>query len=256
MSKAHGKFVWYELMTTDTKAAEEFYDDVVGWTSEDSGMPGAGYTLFKTDGDVRVAGLMTMPEGALKMNAPPAWLGYIGVDDVDASAKQLKELGGTVHREPDDIPNIGRFAVVTDPHGAVFALFKGNGEMPELAQNANGNVGWHELMAGDLAVEFPFYQKMFGWGKEEAMDMGEMGVYQIFSHGGAQIGGMMTKPAEIPSPYWGYYFNVAALDAAVERATSRGAKIIMGPMEVPGGAWVINGVDPQGAHFSLVSPKR
>lgn len=256
MSKAHGKFVWYELMTTDTKAAEEFYDDVVGWTSEDSGMPGAGYTLFKTDGDLRVAGLMTMPEGALKMNAPPAWLGYIGVDDVDASAKQLKELGGTVHREPDDIPNIGRFAVVTDPHGAVFALFKGNGEMPELAQNANGNVGWHELMAGDLAVEFPFYQKMFGWGKEEAMDMGEMGVYQIFSHGGAQIGGMMTKPAEIPSPYWGYYFNVAALDAAVERATSRGAKIIMGPMEVPGGAWVINGVDPQGAHFSLVSPKR
>lgn len=256
MSKAHGKFVWYELMTTDTKAAEEFYDDVVGWTSEDSGMPGAGYTLFKTDGDVRVAGLMTMPEGALKMNAPPAWLGYIGVDDVDASAKQLKELGGTVHREPDDIPNIGRFAIVTDPHGAVFALFKGNGEMPELAQNANGNVGWHELMAGDLAVEFPFYQKMFGWGKEEAMDMGEMGVYQIFSHGGAQIGGMMTKPAEIPSPYWGYYFNVAALDAAVERATSRGAKIIMGPMEVPGGAWVINGVDPQGAHFSLVSMKR
>lgn len=256
MSKAHGKFVWYELMTTDTKAAEEFYDDVVGWTSEDSGMPGAGYTLFKTDGDVRVAGLMTMPEGALKMNAPPAWLGYIGVDDVDASAKQLKELGGTVHREPDDIPNIGRFAIVTDPHGAVFALFKGNGEMPELAQNANGNVGWHELMAGDLAVEFPFYQKMFGWGKDEAMDMGEMGVYQIFSHGGAQIGGMMTKPAEIPSPYWGYYFNVAALDAAVERATSRGAKIIMGPMEVPGGAWVINGVDPQGAHFSLVSPKR
>lgn len=256
MSKAHGKFVWYELMTTDTKAAEEFYDDVVGWTSEDSGMPGAGYTLFKTDGDVRVAGLMTMPEGALKMNAPPAWLGYIGVDDVDAAAKQLKELGGTVHREPDDIPNIGRFAIVTDPHGAVFALFKGNGEMPELAQNANGNVGWHELMAGDLSVEFPFYQKMFGWGKDEAMDMGAMGVYQIFNHNGAQIGGMMTKPAEIPAPYWGYYFNVTALDAAVERATSRGAKIIMGPMEVPGGAWVINGVDPQGAHFSLVSMKR
>lgn len=256
MGKAHGKFVWYELMTTDTKAAEEFYNDVVGWTSEDAGMPGADYTLFKTEGDVRVAGLMTMPEGALKMNAPPAWLGYIGVDDVDASAKQLKELGGTVHREPEDIPNIGRFAIVTDPHGAVFALFKGDGEMPELAQNANGNVGWHELMAGDLSVEFPFYQKMFGWGKDEAMDMGEMGVYQLFSHNGAQIGGMMTKPAEIPAPYWGYYFNVAALDAAVERATSRGARVIMGPMEVPGGAWVIGAVDPQGAYFSLVSMKR
>lgn len=257
MSDKHGAFVWYELMTTDTKAAEEFYDAVVGWTSEDAGMPDMGYTLFKAD-DVRVAGLMAMPEGALKMNAPPAWVGYIGVDDVDAAAKKIAELGGKVHREPEDIPTIGRFAIVADPHGAVFALFKGagDGEMPELAQNANGNVGWHELMAGDLAVEFPFYQKMFGWGKDEAMDMGAMGVYQLFNHNGAQIGGMMTKTPEIPAPYWGYYFNVDALDAAVERATSRGAKVVMGPMEVPGGAWVIGGVDPQGAHFSLVSMKR
>jgi predicted enzyme related to lactoylglutathione lyase len=257
MSDKHGAFVWYELMTTDTKAAEEFYDAVVGWRSEDSGMPDAGYTLFLANG-VRVAGLMTIPEGAAQMKAPPAWIGYIGVDDVDAAAKKVAELGGKVHREPDDIPTIGRFAIVADPHGAVFALFKGtgDGEMPELAQNANGNVGWHELMAGDLSVEFPFYQKMFGWGKDEAMDMGAMGVYQLFTHNGAQIGGMMTKTPEIPAPYWGYYFNVDALDAAVERATSRGAKIIMGPMEVPGGAWVINGVDPQGAHFSLVSMKR
>lgn len=257
MSNKHGAFVWYELMTTDTKAAEEFYDAVVGWTSEDAGMPDMGYTLFKA-GDVRVAGLMTMPEGAVQMNAPPAWVGYVGVDDVDAAARKVAELGGKVHREPDDIPNIGRFAIVADPHGAVFALFKGDGdgEMPELARNANGNVGWHELMAGDLSVEFPFYQKMFGWGKDEAMDMGPMGVYQLFTHNGAQIGGMMTKTPEIPAPYWGYYFNVDALDAAVERATSRGAKIVMGPMEVPGGAWVIGGVDPQGAHFSLVSMKR
>ncbi|MCV9966500.1 VOC family protein [Pararhizobium sp. BT-229] len=257
MSKGHGAFVWYELMTTDTKAAEEFYDDVVGWTSQDAGMPGGSYTLFKA-GDVNVAGLMTMPEGALKMNIPPAWLGYIGVDDVDAAAKKLAKLGGTVHREPEDIPSIGRFAIVTDPHGAVFALFKGDGsgEMPELAQNANGNIGWHELMAGDLATDLPFYQEMFGWAKDQTMPMGEMGDYQLFAHNGAQIGGMMTKAPETPAPYWGYYINVEALDSAVARATARGAKIIMGPMEVPGGAWVINGIDPQGAAFSLVSMKR
>ena len=256
MSKKHGAFVWYELMTTDTKAAEEFYGAVVGWTSVDSGMPGADYTMFKA-GDVPVAGLMTLPEDAAKMNAPPAWIGYVGVDDVDAAAEKMTSLGGVVHRPPADIPGVGRFSVVADPHGAVLCLFTGtDGEMPEIAQDANGNVGWHELMAGDLATEFPFYQTMFGWAKEEAMDMGEMGVYQIFSHDGAQIGGMMTKPAEIPVSYWGYYFNVEALDAAIERATSRGGRLIMGPMEGPGGAWVINGVDPQGAHFSLVSMKR
>ncbi|WP_426127058.1 VOC family protein [Pararhizobium sp. PWRC1-1] len=256
MSDKHGAFVWYELMTTDTKAAEAFYDDVVGWTSVDSGMPDANYTLFKTN-DVRVAGLMTLPESALTMNIPPAWLGYVGVDDVDAAAKKLAKLGGTVHRQPEDIPGVGRFAVVADPHGAVFALFKGDGEMPDIKQMDPGSIGWHELMAGDLATDLPFYQEMFGWKKDEGIDMGDMGTYQLFAHNGAQIGGMMTKPATVPAPpYWGFYFNVGALDAAIARSTANGGKVVNGPMEVPGGAWVANCVDPQGAYFNLVAMKR
>ncbi len=256
MSDKHGAFVWYELMTTDTKAAEAFYDDVVGWTSVDSGMPDANYTLFKTN-DLRVAGLMTMPESALTMNIPPAWLGYVGVDEVDAAAKKLAKLGGTVHRQPEDIPGVGRFAVVADPHGAVFALFKGDGEMPDIKQMDPGSIGWHELMAGDLATDLPFYQEMFGWKKDEGIDMGDMGTYQLFAHNGAQIGGMMTKPATVPAPpYWGFYFNVDALDAAIARSTAKGGKVVNGPMEVPGGAWVVNCVDPQGAHFNLVAMKR
>jgi len=256
MSKGHGAFVWYELMTTDTKAAEAFYDDVVGWSSVDSGMPDMNYTLFKTN-DVRVAGLMTMPENALKMNIPPAWLGYVGVDDVDAAATKLAKLGGTVHRQPDDIPGVGRFAVVADPHGAVFALFRGDGDMPDIKQMDPGSIGWHELMAGDLATELPFYQEMFGWKKDQGIDMGDMGTYQLFAHDGAQIGGMMTKPATVPAPpYWGFYFNVDALDAAIARSTAKGGTVVNGPMEVPGGAWVVNCVDPQGAYFNLVAPKR
>jgi predicted enzyme related to lactoylglutathione lyase len=257
MKKPHGAFVWYELMTTDTKAAEAFYDDVVGWTSADSGMPDANYTLFKTNG-LRVAGLMTLPESALKMNIPPAWLGYVGVDDVDAAAKKLAKLGGTVHRQPEDIPGVGRFSVVADPHGAVFALFaSGDGDMPDIKQMDPGSIGWHELMAGDLATDLPFYQEMFGWKKDEGLDMGDMGVYQLFSHDGAQIGGMMKKPETIPAPpYWGFYFNVDALDAAIARSTAKGGKVVNGPMEVPGGAWVVNCVDPHGAYFNLVAMKR
>lgn len=257
MSKGHGAFVWYELMTTDTKAAETFYDDVVGWTSGDSGMPDANYTLFKTNG-MRVAGLMALPEDALKMNVPPAWIGYIGVDNVDAAAKKLAKLGGTVHRQPDDIPGVGRFAVVADPHGAVFALFgTDDGEMPDIKQMDLGNIGWNELMAGDLAADFPFYQEMFGWKQDEGLDMGDMGTYQLFSHDGAQIGGMMTKPAAVPAPpYWGFYFNVDTLDAAIARSAAKGGTVVNGPMEVPGGAWVVNCVDPQGAYFNLVAAKR
>lgn len=248
MSKTHGDFVWYELMTRDTKAAAEFYGAVVGWTSQDTSIPGVNYTTFLTGGH-RVAGLMELPEGA-----PPCWIGYIGADDVDASAGKVAELGGVVHRQPDDIPSIGRFAVVADPHGAVFSLFKGTGEMPQIPQHADGNVGWHELMAGDLTGAWTFYEQMFGWTKDQAIPMGEMGDYQLFANGGNAIGGMMTKLPSIPAPpYWGFYFNVDGLDAAIERATTRGAKVVNGPMEVPGGAWIVNAMDPQGVFFNLVS---
>lgn len=252
----HGKFVWYELMTTDMKAAEVFYTDIVGWSARDAGMAGMNYTLFSA-GDHQIAGLMTMPDGALEMKVPPAWLGYIAVDDIDDLAARVGAEGGTVHRAPEDIPNIGRFAIVTDPHGAAFSLFQADGEPPpHLEQMAPGNVGWHELMAGDLDTAFSFYSNLFGWTKDQAMDMGDMGVYQIFAHNGQPIGGMMTKPKEVPNPFWLYYFNVDAIDAAIDRAQSGGANLLMEPMEVPGGAWIAQFTDPQGAVFALVAPKR
>ncbi|THK36057.1 VOC family protein [Ensifer sp. MPMI2T] len=256
MTGQHGKFVWYELMTTDTKAAQTFYENVIGWRGSDAGMPGIEYTLLSV-GDRHVAGLMTMPEGALDMKIPPAWLGYVAVDDVDAAAAKLTADGGNVHRAPDDIPGVGRFAIVSDPHGAVFALFKGTSEEPPaLDQMAAGNVGWHELMAGDLDTAFPFYSNLFGWTKDQAMDMGDMGTYQIFAWSGTPIGGMMTRPKDVPAPYWLYYFNVEALDSAIERAKAGGAKIVLEPMEVPGGSWIVQCIDPQGALFALVAPKR
>ena len=252
----HGKFVWYELMTTDMAAAETFYKDVVGWAASDAGMAGISYTLFNV-GEIPVAGLMTMPEGALEMNVPPAWLGYVGVDDVDVSAASIAAKGGKVHRAPDDIPGIGRFAVVTDPHGAVFSIFKGTGDPPPVTDPmAPGLIGWHELASGDLDTAFPFYSELFGWTKDQGMDMGEMGIYQIFAHGGAPIGGMMTKPKEVPAPYWLYYINVPAIDAAIQRIKAGGGKIVLEPMEVPGGAWIVQALDPQGALFALVGPKR
>lgn len=255
MAGHHGKFVWYELMTTDTHAAETFYKDVVGWDARDAGMPGVNYTLF-TKGERQVAGLMTMPEGALEMKVPPAWLGYIGVDDVDAAAADVAAKGGKIHRAPDDIPGIGRFAIATDPHGAVFALFSGIGDPPPAVDPmAPGQIGWHELMSGDLDTAFPFYAGAFGWTKDQGMDMGEMGIYQIFAIDGAQAGGMMTKPKDIPSPYWLYYISVPALDTAIERITSGGGKIVLEPMEVPGGAWIVQALDPQGALFALVGQR-
>jgi predicted enzyme related to lactoylglutathione lyase len=254
-----GSFFWYDLMTTDTKAAAKFYGDVVGWGTQDAQSPASDYTLFTVEGQ-GILGLMIIPEDAKKMGVPPCWMGYIAVEDVDAAAAKLEKLGGKIHKPPQDIPGIIRFAVVSDPQGAGFIIAKGlikDRPMPSFPANTPGTVGWHELYAKDGKTIFEFYEKMFGWTKSDAMDMGPMGVYQMFKTGGEFAkGGIMTKPPEIPVPHWGYYFNVPAIDAAVERVTKGGGKILNGPMEVPGPMWIIQGLDPQGAAFALVAPIR
>ena len=121
---------------------------------------------------------------------------------------------------------------------------------------APGHVGWRELHAGDGPSAFDFYSGLFGWTKEEAMDMGAMGIYQTFKTAGEQGGGMMTKMPQSPRPFWLYYFNVDAIDAASTRTKDAGGQIINGPMQVPGERWIVQGLDPQGAMFALLAGGR
>ncbi|RCW21583.1 hypothetical protein DFR48_110172 [Ciceribacter lividus] len=259
-----GKFVWYELMTNDVPAAAAFYKNVVGWEAKDfeSATPqGNPYTVFNIPGrEMGSAGLMAITPDMAKDGVRPAWCGYVAVDDVDAKAKEFAENGGKILLPGTDIPGIGRFAVVADPHGAFLNVFKPNmpeGPMPEEPPPmAPGTVGWHELMAGDGKQAFDFYARMFGWTKGEGYDMGAMGIYQLFAHDGRDIGGIMTKTPDMPGAFWGYYFVVPELDAAMNRVTGGGGTICSGPMEVPGGAWVTQCLDPQGAFFALVAGKR
>ncbi len=256
-AQVQGKFFWYDLMTTDTKAAQKFYGDVIGWGAQDSGTPGVDYTLFTVDGQ-GVAGLMPIPEDARKTGARPSWMGYIAVDDVDEAATRLQQKGGKVHRPPTDVPGVIRFSVVSDPQGAGFIIAKGlvHDAPPELPVGTPGTVGWRELYAADWKPAFAFYEKMFGWTKADAIDMGPMGTYQLFATGNVPVGGMMTKPDMIPVPYWGYYFNVPAIDSAAARVGANGGKVVNGPIQVPGGQWIVQCVDPQGAMFAVVALQR
>ncbi|MCC7275037.1 MAG: VOC family protein [Alphaproteobacteria bacterium] len=253
MSASHGRFVWYELMTTDKKAAAAFYGDVVGWSTQDAPMPGMTYTMFAAQ-ETPVAGLMDLPENARRMGAPPFWMGYVGVDDVDAGVAAARRLGGTVQVPPTDIPGIGRFAVVTDPQQATIALFKWadpSRDRPP-APGTPGRIGWHELMAADWEKALGFYGELFGWRKGEPVPIGDMGIYQLFTAGGPPIGGMFNKPPMVPVAFWQYYFNVGDIDAAAARVTKGGGAILNGPMQVPGGDWIVQAKDPQGVAFALV----
>ena len=124
MVNSHGRFVWYELMTTDIETAKAFYANVVGWGTRDASASGLAYSLF-TAGDSPVTGLMNVPEGARRTGVAPQWMGYVGVDDVDAAVDRFKQLGGAVYVPPTDLPNISRFSVVADPQMATLALVKG-----------------------------------------------------------------------------------------------------------------------------------
>jgi predicted enzyme related to lactoylglutathione lyase len=248
---SHGRFAWYELVTTDAQAAKVFYSSVMGWDALDASVPGAAYTLF-TAGGALVGGLLELPEDARDMGANPSWLGYVGVDDVDAAADRVTRLGGTVHVPPTDIPDVSRFSIFTDPQAARLALLKWLD--PRRGQPAAlddiGRVGWHELLAADWEQALAFYGGLFGWQRAH-VDVGEMGTYQLFSAAGRTIGGMLTKPPTIPTPFWLYYFNVGDLDAAAQRVQAGGGEIIDGPFEVPGGSWIVQCSDPQGAMFAL-----
>lgn len=254
MTKRVGAFAWYDLATTDPEAAARFYAAVADWTAEK--VPGMSYTVLKTAGAIRTAGLMALPQHLRDAGVPPHWTGTIGVDDVDAMVARVIEGGGSLKYGPDDVPHVGRFAVVADPDGAVFQLFHWLDEAAgDPGMMAPGRVGWHELRARDQEAALRFYAKLFGWERSRGIDMGPMGTYQLFGYGGMDRGGIMTAPPGVP-PSWLYYLVVDAIDAAQGRIEAGGGTVLHGPQEVPGGAWIVMARDPQGAHFALVSANR
>jgi predicted enzyme related to lactoylglutathione lyase len=246
-----GRPLWYELMSTDTKAAKTFYENVIGWTArpfEGSPQP---YTTFSRDGDTAVAGLMERPAD---LNAPPFWAMYVGAPKLEDATAHIKKLGGRECSPVIDVPGVGRMLMMTDPQGAAFYVYQPE-EMEVRPEGAPeiGDGSWHELMTTDAPAAMKFYAEVFGWKPSEAMDMGPLGTYQMFDRPHGMIGGMMKKPPEMADvpPNWQIYFRVKDIDAAVERITAGGGRILQGPMEVPGGDRVVNAMDPQGAAFSL-----
>ena len=257
MASDHGRFIWCELTAPDTAGGKAFYGVVVGWTAHEMPGPDGTYTRFEADGH-GVGGMLALSPEMAAEGAPPNWTGYVAVDEVDAAAAKVASLGGSVMRPAADIPGIGRFAIVTDPFGAAFAIMTPapmEGSQPQAPPKSLGHPAWRELMGGPADQSLAFYGAMFGWKDDGVHDMGPMGAYQLFANQDGQVGGMMKRPDHMPVSAWNYYFQVGDIDAAAGRVTAGGGQVINGPMEVPGGDWVLQGVDPQGAHFALSGHK-
>jgi predicted enzyme related to lactoylglutathione lyase len=253
-----GRFVWHELMTTDPEGAQNFYRSITGWETAPFEGAETPYTMWM-NGQAPVGGVMQLPEDLRSRQVPPHWLTYVGTNDVDATAQQAKQLGGSIMVPPQDIPNVGRFAILADPQGAVFAIYKSSQEIPSSEDVPQvGEFSWHELTANDHVKAFDFYSKLFGWVKTDAMDMGPMGIYQMYGRsGGRPEGGMYNRGGDWPAPpNWLPYIKVSDINKAADAVKRGGGNIINGPMEVPGGDWILVGKDPQGGVFALHAAKQ
>lgn len=254
MRNRHGDFIWYELMTSDPETASAFYRAVIGWTSDKFADPASDYQVFSA-GDTPVAGLMHPPAEADSNGAHPSWFGYIGVDDVDATAQRMGKAGGTVHVEPRTIPDVGRFAMLSDPQGAALYVMRGEPDEASaaFAPESSGHCQWNELSTSDPDAALSFYGQQFGWKKGQAMPMDDLGSYQIFQQNGADIGAVMKAQSGMPSA-WLFYFGVDDIDAAATAIAANGGQIHHGPADVPDDSRIIVATDPQGAMFGLVGP--
>jgi uncharacterized protein len=265
MTNKHGDFIWYELLTKDADAAGDFYGKVVGWTSTSSGQPGMDYRFFSsgdgTDTKDGVGGYMAITPEMAEHGARPTWVGYICVDDVDASVTKLTAAGGNVLMPAMDLEGVGRMAMVADPQGAPFYVMKGASDETSHSFAATepkvGHCAWNELATSNPEAAKAFYGAVFGWTKEGEMDMGPMGKYEFIKASGDRfgIGAVMPKMPEMPASMWTYYFRVADIDKAVETINANGGKMLQEPTDIPGGEFSITAMDPHGAAFGLVGPR-
>ena len=245
-----GLFIWHELMTTDPKGAAAFYCGLFPWKTEPSSRP--EYTLWMS-GSTGVAGLMAQPEEVRRTGTPPSWLVYLGTADVDETVRAAQGLGGRVLKEPTDIPGTGRFAVLSDPQGAAFAVFTPAMPAPAGAAHPGGvaQFSWHELATTDPQSALDFYSELFGWSVGPVHDMGAGNAYHIIERGGVQIGGVYRLQDPSKAPCWLSYVKVESLDGTVSTARAAGGQVVQEPQEVPGGDRVARILDPQGGAVAL-----
>jgi predicted enzyme related to lactoylglutathione lyase len=247
-----GTFCWVELGTTDGEAAKKFYTELFGWGFNDHEVgPGMVYTMLTLNGK-DVGALYQMPPDMTAQGIPPNWLSYAAVTNADESAAKAKKLGATLLKEPFDVMDVGRMAVVQDPTGAVFALWQAKAHEGAGIVNIPGAFCWNELATTDTAKDADFYTGLFGWGKD-VQNFGPM-EYTMFSNEGKPAGGMFAITPEMGGipPHWLVYFAVNDCDATVQKATDLRATTMKPADDIPGiGRFAIL-QDPQRAVFAVI----
>ena len=238
-----GRFVWHELVTPDANAAHAFYGKAIGWKPQ-PWEEDASYVMFAAQRG---------PIGATVAGngSAPHWLPYIGTADIDATIELARKKGGSVVKDVNTLSSGSRHALLQDPYGVQFGVYESAEEYGKITPPKPGEHSWHELMSAGYPAVFDFYAGLFGWQKMDELDMGPMGTYLVYGLDDVPFGGMMKTMEGGPSSAWLSYVHVKDVNQTVKKVKSAGGQIINGPMEVPGGDWIVQAVDPQGAMFAV-----
>ena len=248
----HGRFIWHELLCSDTTAATFFYSQILSWKGQPFS-PGSPYIMYTGPDGRPLAGAMRLSEEARAQGTPAHWRGYIGAADVDAILAQAVRLGARVLQPGQDVPAVGRVALLTDPEGALFGLYR---PLPVAvaAEPAGQGFAWNELAARNRESALAFYQRLFGWELRAPIDMGGGFHYQTFGFGSQDLGGAYSIPPDrAMPPAWCPYATSASADDTAARVVAAGGQVCHGPIGVPGGGRIVQFFDSQHAMFAVHS---
>ena len=262
-TRSEGAPIWYELMVPDPAAVRDFYRATLGWEIAAEGGPsatGSEYRMINRADGGAIGGALTIKE-EMRDKAPPRWLTYFHVDDVEAAVAQAKELGATLWMPPTDI-GVGTIALLSDPQGAPFYVMdpvpppdRPDARSDVFEPRSPGHCWWNELETTDEPAATAFYKGLFGWSMENTMPMGDKGNYRFIDQGDGQIGAINPWMADYMTVGWLPYFGVADIDAAHAAAAANGGTIHYDVQEVPGGDFIFAANDPAGALVAFVGPK-
>jgi predicted enzyme related to lactoylglutathione lyase len=266
MTNPQGTPIWYELLTDDPARIAPFYQAVMKWAIAPHADPAAGgmdYRMIERAGGGFAGGVLTLTDQMKGGGARPAWLTYFGVGDVDAKVAQARQLGASVRMPATTLEGVGRMAMLADPQGAPFYLMRGDSDEDSTAYSGmtSGGCAWNELSTADPPAAVEFYRDLLGFGTDNFMPMGDAGRYTFIEVGGPNssggaigaIGPCMQR--EMPSAWMPYFRTAGTIGEAKLTIELNGGMITMGPMEVPGGDWIVVAVDPSGAAVGFVGTK-